>query len=29
MLGEHTQAVLTELGYTVEEIERLRAAGDV
>jgi crotonobetainyl-CoA:carnitine CoA-transferase CaiB-like acyl-CoA transferase len=29
LLGEHTHAILTELRYTPEEIERLRAAGDV
>jgi formyl-CoA transferase/CoA:oxalate CoA-transferase len=29
MLGEHATAILTELGYRAEEIERLRAAGDV
>jgi formyl-CoA transferase/CoA:oxalate CoA-transferase len=28
-LGEHTQAVLIELGYSAEGIEALRAAGDV
>ena len=28
-LGEHTDAVLRELGYTDEEIEALRAAGAV
>jgi crotonobetainyl-CoA:carnitine CoA-transferase CaiB-like acyl-CoA transferase len=28
-LGEHTGAVLSELGYSDEEIERLRAGGAV
>jgi len=28
-LGEHSQPVLRELGYADEEIERLRAAGDI
>jgi itaconate CoA-transferase len=26
-LGEHTDAVLSELGYSAAEIDRLRAAG--
>jgi crotonobetainyl-CoA:carnitine CoA-transferase CaiB-like acyl-CoA transferase len=28
-LGEHTDEILGEIGYTREEIERLRAAGAV
>jgi crotonobetainyl-CoA:carnitine CoA-transferase CaiB-like acyl-CoA transferase len=26
LLGEHTDEILTELGYSVEGVERLRAA---
>jgi crotonobetainyl-CoA:carnitine CoA-transferase CaiB-like acyl-CoA transferase len=29
MLGEHSQKVLSELGYSAQEIERLRTAGDI
>ena len=29
LLGEHTDEILAELGYTVEEVERLRAVGTV
>ena len=29
LLGEHTDAILTELGYSVDDIERLRAAGAI
>jgi itaconate CoA-transferase len=28
-LGEHTPAILAELGLTVEQVENLRAAGAV